>query len=276
MAALLALGSAISFGVADIIGAVASRRISAVWVSLALQVTGLPVLAFALVLLPGRPSLPAFALGALAGTGGIIGLVLYLRSLAVGPVGVISPVAALVGAAVPVGWGVLLGGDQLARSEVVGVLLGLVAVVLVAWSPDASTRAYGRRGPLFAVLAGTTFGLYFVILDATPPDSGVWPLVSSRFAGIVVLIAALLVVRRPAPGRRLLPLLVVGGLADSLATLLFLLATRTGLLSIVALLASLSPVVALVLARFVLQERLTGLQATGVGAALLATLLIVV
>lgn len=276
MAALLALGSAASFGTADIIGAVAARRVSAVWVSLALQVTGMPLVALALVLVPGTVSVAALALGALAGTGGIIGLVLYLRSLAVGPVGVISPVAALVGAAVPVGWGVLLGGDRLRLSEALGVLLGLIAVVLVAWSPDASVRAYGRRGPLFAVLAGTTFGLYFVILDATPPDSGMWPLVSSRLAGVVVLGIALLVVRRPAPPRALFPLLLVGGVADSLATLLFLLATRSGLLSLVALLASLSPVVALVLARFVLHERLTVLQASGVGTALLATGLIIV
>lgn len=275
MAALLALGSAISFGVADVLGAVASRRLSAIWVSLGLQLAGIPLIALALLVLPGQLSFAALALGALAGSIGIVGLVLYLRSLAVGPVGVISPVAALVGAAVPVGWGVALGGDELRATELLGVALGLVAVVLVAWSPEASVRAYGRRGPLFAVLAGTTFGLYFVILDATPADSGVWPLVSSRLAGVVVLGLALLVVRRPAPTRGLIPLLLASGTADALATLLFLLATRDGLLSLVALLASLSPVAALVLARFVLSERLTPLQAGGVGTALAATLLIV-
>jgi len=275
VAPLLALTSAACFGAADIIGAVASRRTSAIWVSLALQVTGMPVLLAALLLMPGLVSARALGLGALAGTAGIVGLVLYLRSLAVGPVGVISPLAALVGAAVPVGWGVVLGGERLQTGEVVGVALGLVAVVLVAWSPRASTRAYGRRGPAFALLAGTTFGLYFVILDATPPDSGLWPLVASRTAGALLLVAVLLVAHRPAPSGGVWKLLLVGGTVDTLATLTFLLATREGLLSLVALLASLSPVVALVLARFLLKERLTGLQASGVVVAMLAIGLIV-
>lgn len=275
MAPLLALASAACFGAADIIGAIVSRRTSAIWVSLALQVTGMPLLLVSLLVVPGELSVRALGLGAVAGSAGILGLVLYLRSLAVGPVGVISPLAALVGAAVPVGWGVALGGDRLLLAEVVGVGLGLVAVVLVAWSPQASTRAYGRRGPAYALLAGTTFGLYFVLLDATPAGSGLWPLVASRTAGALLLVAVLLVVRRPAPPRDALRLLVVGGTVDTLATLSFLLATRQGLLSLVALLASLSPVVALVLARFLLKERLTALQASGVAVAMLAIGLIV-
>lgn len=270
MPAVLALASALSYAIADIAGAVASRRTSAMWVSMGIQVTGIPVLAIGFLLLPGEVSSAALWLGALAGTVGILGLVLYLRSLAVGPVGVISPVAALVGTAVPVGWGVLLSGDALNAAQAVGVVLGLVAVVLVAWSPGASKRAYGRRGPLFAAVAGVTFGLYFVVLDATPTDSGLWPLVSSRLAGIVVLVGLLVALRRAAPGRpALLPTMVAGTL-DTAATLFFLLATRGGLLSLVALLVSLSPVAALILARLFLHERLTGLQGIGVLAALAA------
>jgi drug/metabolite transporter (DMT)-like permease len=275
MAALLALASALSFGISDLSGAIAARRSSALQVSLGLQLAGFPVLALGLVLLPGSLTLRAVALGAVAGTVGTLGLVLYLRSMAVGPVGVISPVSALVGAAVPVGWGVALRGDELDGWQVVGVLAGLVAVVLVAWSPGASLRAYGRRGPAFALLAGVAFGLFFVVLDATPPDSGLWPLLGSRTAGTLVLLALLVAVPRPAPARAVMPLIVLSGATDMLANLLFLLATREGLLSLASLLTSLYPVVALLGARLLLHEHLTRLQAGGVVLALAATGLLV-
>lgn len=275
MAALLALGSALSFGVSDIAGAVASRRCSALVVTLGIQLSGFAVLLPALMLLPGTVSWRALLLGAVAGALGNLGLVLYLRSMAVGPVGVISPISALVGAAVPVAWGVGIAGDALRSGQSLGVLAGLVAVVLVAWSPGASLRAYGSRGPLVALVAGVLFGLFFVALDATPPESGLWPLVGARLAGTGMILVLLATVRRAGPDRPALGLMVLSGATDMLANLLFLLATRAGLLSLASLLSSLYPVVALVLARVLLHERLTGLQASGVVLALGATALLV-
>jgi drug/metabolite transporter (DMT)-like permease len=273
--AILALAAAVSFGVSDLAGAVASRRASALTVSIGLQLAGVPILLLGLWLLPGTPSAQAVGLGAIAGAVGTIGLVLYLRSMAVGPVGVISPLSALVGAAVPVGWGVLLRGDDLSSWQMLGVVGGLIAVVLVAWSPGASLRAYGTRGPAIALLAGVAFGLFFVVLDATPTDSGLWPLVGSRTAGTVVLLGLLLAVRRPAPPRNAVPLIVLSGSTDMLANLLFLLATRSGLLSLASLLTSLYPVIALLGARLLLHEHLTRLQIGGVALALVATGLLV-
>ncbi len=271
MGALLALGAAISFGGSDVAGAVAARRHSALIVSLGLQLAGFPVVLLALPLLGGTFSATALLLGALAGSFGTIGLVLYLRSMAVGPIGVISPISALVGAGVPVAWGVAVAGDVLTPIQLVGILFGLVAVVLVAWSPGASLRAFGQRGPIVALIAGTLFGFFFVVLDATPPESGLWPLVGSRAAGTLVLLAFLTV----APSRRWpsgsVGMIVLAGVGDMAANVLFLLATRAGLLSLASLLASLYPVVALLLARFLLDERLTRLQGFGVLLALVAT-----
>jgi drug/metabolite transporter (DMT)-like permease len=275
VAAVLALGAALAFGVSDIAGAVAARRSSALQVALGLQLAGLPVLLLGLLVLPGVPSVRAVALGVLAGAVGNLGLVLYLRSMAVGPVGVISPLSALVGAAVPVAWGVGLAGDELGPGQLLGVVTGLVAVVLVAYSPGAAERAYGGRGPLFALIAGVAFGLFFVVLDATPADSGLWPLVGSRLGGTLLLLGLLAAAPRPLPGRASIPLIALSGVTDMLANLLFLLATREGLLSLASLLASLYPVVALVGARVVLAERLTRLQGTGVVLALAATALLV-
>lgn len=271
MAALLALLAAVSFGVSDVAGAVASRRSSAPAVSLVLLVAGFPVLAVGLVLAPGEPSLAAVGLGALAGGIGTIGLVLYLRSMAVGPIGVISPISALVGVAVPVSWGVAVSGEVLSVIQMLGVLGGILAVVMVAWSPGASLRAYGSAGSLVALLAGTLFGLYFVILDATPVASGLWPLVGARVSGTLAVAILLVAIRRPVPPRSHWPLIALSGATDVGANVLFLLATRSGLLSLASLLTSLYPVVALLLARGFLQERLTPLQGAGVVLALCAT-----
>lgn len=271
MGALLALGAALSFGVSDVAGAVAARRASAITVSLGLQLTGLPILAVALVLLPGTPSVRALLIGFAAGALGNIGLVLYLRSMAVGPIGVISPISALVGAGVPVGWGVIVLHDPLSVVQVTGVVAGLVAVVMVAWSPDASLRAYGSRGPIVAFVAGVFFGLFFVILDATPSESGLWPLVGSRAGGIAILALLVVAAKRSLSTRGTAKLVVLSGMTDMTANVLFLLATRAGLLSLASLLTSLYPVVALLIARQLLHERLTRLQLSGVALALGAT-----
>ncbi len=271
MGVLLALLAAASFGASDVTGAVAARRVSALTVTLAIQVVGLVALLPVLLVVGGAPSTGAWLYGGLAGAAGTTGLVIYLRAMAAGPIGVVSPVAALVGAAVPVGWGVLLAGDQVGLQGGLGILLGLVAVGAVAYVPGGSTDGAGTATLLGALVSGAAFGLFFVALDATPPGSGLWPLLGARIVAVAIMLGAV-VARR----RALLPhgaggLIVISGVADVAGNALFLLATRVGLLSLVGLLASLYPVVALLVARWWLQERLTGLQAAGVGAALAAT-----
>lgn len=275
MGSVLALLAAMGFGISDVTGAVATRRLSALTVTLGIQTMGLVALIPALLLLPGQASLRALATGAVAGVFGTVGLTLYLRAMATGQIGVVSPVAALVGAAVPVGWGVVLVGDQLGGRQLLGILLGLAAVVAVASGPPGSDRRAGARTATAAVVSGAAFGLFFVALDASPADSGLWPVLGSRLAAITILTVTVVV-----RGRALVPvgsgrLVAISGLGDVAGNVLFLEATRIGLLSLVSLLTSLYPVVALLVARWWLQERLTGLQAGGVVAALVATGLLV-
>lgn len=272
---MLALGAALSFGLSDYTGALAARRASSLTIVLISSLIGLVLTAPALLVVPGRLSWTALGYGALAGLAGAAGFVLYLRCMAVGPMGVVSPLAALVGAAVPVLWGVALAGDELAAAEVAGILAGLVAVVAVAYTPGTSPLAAGTRGPLFALAAGVGFGLFFVALDASPADSGLWPVIGSKLGSLALLGVLLLVAPRPLPGRTVMPLVLVSAVCDALANVLFLLATRVGLLSLVALLTSLYPVVVLLLARTLLRERLSRLQSIGVALALAATALIV-
>ena len=275
MGTLLALLAAAGFGISDVTGAVAARRASALTVTLGIQTVGMVALVPALWLVTGTRSADALLIGGLAGGLGAIGLVIYLRAMAVGPIGVISPVSALVGAGVPVGWGVVLLGEQVGARQLAGILLGLLAVAAVAYVPGSSIRSDSARSVLQALVAGAAFGLFFVALNATPPGSGLWPLLGARSVAIGVLLAAVLVRRRPLLPRGAGALVIVSGAGDVLANALFLAATRVGLLSLVSLLTSLYPVVALLVARWWLQERLTTLQAAGVVAALLATVLLV-
>lgn len=131
MAALLALGSAAAFSVGDVLGGLASRRAHELVVALLSQVAGLAVLAVVLPLGGIAPTRSALAWGLLAGIGGAGGLVAYFRALAIGPMGITAPVAALVAAGIPVVAG-LVAGERPGTTVMVGVVLAVAAAVLVS------------------------------------------------------------------------------------------------------------------------------------------------
>jgi drug/metabolite transporter (DMT)-like permease len=275
MSPLFALGASLSYGIADFTGALAARRTSALTVTLGMQTVGLLVLLPLLPFLPGRPSATAMIIGAVSGAAGTGGLLVYLRGMARGPIGIVSPLAAVNGAAVPVAWGAVVLGDRFSLVQVLGVLLALVSVVVVAWVPETAVGAADLRGVAAGLGSGLLFGAFFIALDATPADSGMWPLVGARLASAVAILALMRLISRPTHPGSALPLILLAGTLDMAANVLFLLATRGGLLSISALLSSLYPVVALLLARRILAERLHRIQAAGVVGALVATAMLV-
>ena len=57
--------------------------------------------------------------------------------------------------------------------------------------------------------------------------------------------------------------MVLAGVLDAVAAMFFVLSTRSGLLSVGAVLASMYPAVTIVLARFVSQERIARRQVVG-------------
>jgi len=275
MSPILALGASLSYGVADYVGALAARRTSALTVTLGMQTVGLIALLPFLPFLPGRASTAAIVIGAVSGAAGTAGLVIYLRAMATGPIGVVSPLAAVSGAAVPVAWGAFVLGDELSSLQSFGVLLALVSVVVVAWVPGSAVGAADVRGVVGGLVGGVLFGGFFIALDATPVDSGLWPLIGARVASAIGVLVLLRLVSRPAHPGPALPYILLAGTMDMAANVLFLLATRGGLLSISALLSSLYPVIALLLARRLLKERLHPIQAGGVIGALVAMTMLV-
>jgi drug/metabolite transporter (DMT)-like permease len=271
MALVLALGSGLTWGIADFVGGLAAKRAAVTTVTFVSQAFGLIAVLPLLPLLPGEPSVAAFISGAVAGLAGCIGLLAYLRALALGPMGVVAPLAAVVGVMVPVVAG-LMAGERVSAVAAAGIGLGLVAIVVVAAGGGRrqAQRTAGLAGPLLALAGGTSFGVFFVLLDFTPDGSGLWPLVGARASSLTLMAVLVALTRGAWPARRAVPMVASSGILDMLANVLFLLATRAGLLTISSLLASLYPVVVVVLARQVLAERLRGPQVVAVGLAILA------
>lgn len=276
MAVLLALACALVWGAADFCGGLAARRATALAVVATSHVVGLVLLLLLLPRLGGDPRPDDLAWGAGAGIAGGAGLVLFYRALAGGVMSVVAAVTAVTAAAVPVVAGVL-GGERFGVWAAMGIAVALAAVLLVSaeggWTSLGAVRPAGVWP---ALLAGTVFGLFFVLLDRTGASAGLSPLIGSRVVSIgLVLCLALAGGRSLSIPRPALPVVVGAGIGDVSATALFLLATQAGgPLAITGVLASLYPVSTIVLARLVLRERLVATQAVGLAAAAMAVVLI--
>ena len=270
---LFGLASAASWGSADFTGGVATRRSEVYTVIVVSQlVGGLFLLALAFAFSEPLPSAANLLLGALAGIFGALGLVALYTGLAQGQMGVVSPIAALVTALLPVVVGIFSAG-----LPGLLVLLGFgLAFVAVWFLARGDSRAPIRLRELkLPVIAGTAFGMFFIIIGHVSSVSILWPLVAARFAS-VCLIFLYAIARRQIhrPGRSQLPLIALTGVLDSGGNAFFALATRTGRLDIAAVVSSLYPASTVFLAWLVLKERLVRRQWVGVGLALLALALI--
>jgi drug/metabolite transporter (DMT)-like permease len=276
VAVLFALSSAAVYGAADFLGGLASRRASVFGVVALSQIAGLVALVLLLPWLGGPVAPGALAWAAAAGLAGAAGLVLFFRTLARDVMSVIAPITAVTAAAVPVLVG-LLGGNRIGVWAGVGIGLALCAVVLVSAEGGLSAlRAARPVSVVPALLAGSAFGLFFVLLDRTSQDAGLTPLVASRLASVVLVVGIALAGRQSLRvARPALPLVVASGIGDMTANALFLLATQTdGQLAIIGVLSALYPVSTVVLAQVVLRERLVSAQVAGLGAAVAAVVLI--
>jgi drug/metabolite transporter (DMT)-like permease len=269
--------SAASFGAGDFLGGLASRRSSPLRVVGVSQLYGFVLIASLLLVFPPEfYTLADFGWGAAAGVSGGTGLIFLYWGLARARMGVVAPVAAGVGAMVPAVFG-LLTGERPTPMAMVGVVVALVAIVIVGWptgtGPGGSSDRY--IGTREAVLAGFAFGAFFIFLPLAADASGVWPLVGARVGSLTLLWVLLVGLPGRVSIRQETNLLVLGaGVLDSAANALFLYATRSGLLTLVAVLSSLYPAATVLLARLVLHERLSRLQIGGVAMTLLGMALI--
>jgi len=271
LAIALGLASSLSWGIADFFGGIASRRASAIAVVAFSQAAGLVL---ALVLLaavrPAAPSAVDFGLGVAAGLAGVVGLAAFYRALAVGTMSLVAPISAL-GALVPLAVD-LAAGRSPGAVALAGMVVALTGAALAASAPGPASR----RGLGLAVIAAVGFGGFFVLLaEAADGGGALWSIIAARTGSVpAALVGVLALGVGGALGRGVLPLVVVAGVLDASANLMFAAGSQRGLTSVVAVLGSLYPVVTVALASAVLRERLGPLQAAGAGVALAGVVLI--
>lgn len=281
MVILLALGSAITFGAADFWGGLASRRAPSAGVVTIAQAMGVPVV-LAFCLLSSSSSVTAdFAWGAASGAAGAAGVLLLYKGLAEGRMSVVAPLTGLVAAGLPVLVSPLLGEIPSALA-LVGIVIAMAAIALVsreaeAHADDATVVNMTRAAMVtVAVASGACFGALFLLLDRASEDAGMWPLFANKLAGLLVVAVYGLAVANTGlrVGRAALPLVVACAAAGTAAEVLLLLATQKGFVAIAAVITSLYPGSTVVLARFVLHERLRQDQLAGFALAVVAVGLI--
>jgi drug/metabolite transporter (DMT)-like permease len=280
MVVALAVAAALFYGAADFCGGLASRRSSTLAVVVWSQASGLLVLLPALALIPGiaRPSDVGWGLA--SGISGAFAIALLYRGLAIGVMGVVSPITAVLAAAIPVAFGIA-HGEWPAPPALIGIVCALAAVVLVSAAtprPAAVEDAPLARAPRArrwppgipeALGSGAAFGFFFIALAQTHADAGLYPLLGTRLTSLAILGGFAFAARRPLrvtrPGLR--TIVVAGGL-DMSANILYVLAAHAGPLSIAAVITSLYPAGTVALAAVILHERLGRVQWLGVAVAL--------
>lgn len=274
MPIVLALGCAFVYGVADYCGGRAARDAPSVVVTVIGQLTSL-VVALGVVVAFGTPVPTSDQLlwGALAGLASAFALVAFYHALSAGSMTVVAPITAVLSAVLPVIFG-LVRGERPAVLGYLGMAVAVAAVALV--SGLVGTRRTATRASTigYACVAGIGFALIFVALGQTTSESGVWPLVSARVVSVTLLVivaGAMGIGWRP---RGVGVLAVATGVLDMAANVLFLLAARRGLLSIVVVVAALYPVSTVALAFLLDRERVSRSQTVGMAMAAAALIFV--
>ena len=247
----LAVLSSLIWGVGDYAGGKATQHAAAlavVWLS---KLVSLPLLAVYLVAtyVPITPI--GLAWGGLAGVAGVVGLVLFYRALSAGAMTVVAPITGVTSAAIPV----------------------------LAPQPARQRQVASSRLVIAALGAGAGFALFFILIalagEAASGSAGLWPIAGSQFSALIICGLLLLMIRPgPWPRKAALRFTMVAGPCDMTANALFLVASRSGELSVVAPLAALYPVTTVILALMIDHERLRSIQVAGLAFAVAALVLV--
>ncbi|MFZ3599405.1 EamA family transporter [Streptomyces sp. BH104] len=274
IALVLALGSSLAYGCADFLGGLGARKAHVLRTVMVAAPASLAVELLLWPFLGASFSNGALAWGAASGVASAAAFALLYKTLAMGPMNVLSPVTALVSAMLPVGVG-LLQGEHLGTAGLIGLPLALAAVIMVSAGGGTGSARPSRTALLLAFGAGAAIALQLIFLDQAPSDSGVAPLIIGRaVSSAVTLTAAGIMRRKLGPEKPAYALSATAGVLDSVANLMFLLAARNGDLAVVAVITALYPAGTVLLARSVLAERIHRGQLVGLGAAAAAVSLL--
>jgi len=265
--------SAATWGAADYIGGIATKRTSAYRVLFLAEIAGLvPFMALALLAHEPLPPFTDLLWGVLASLTGLGGLILLYRALADGQMTIAAPVSALLAAFVPVVFGLFTLGIP-SLTTVLGFGLAFGAVWLISQT-DSTTWRFTFSDLRLPLLSGIFFGFYFVLLHHATLNAFYWVLVAARLAGFLALGLFALITRQPAlPPRNLWGYSIINGVIDIAGNAFYVLSAQSGRMDVAAVLGALYPASTVFLAAIFLKERMTRIQAIGITLAFVAIVL---
>src|SRR5947207_11478690 len=269
--AALALAAAVSWGIGDFLGGLKSRSLRPVAVLIVAQPIGGALLGAWVAIRGQGPPGSEVLWACVASVFGTVGLIAFYRGMAAGALSIVAPIAGA-GAAIPVIWGIARGDNPSSYQEI-GFAAALVGVVLASFerNPEAARVAAGVGWAAIAMLA---FGGYYIPMHAASQGDFLWAAFIFRLTSTTLIAASWLVLRPPRARRADLPALASIGILDTGGNVFFAAASTKGLVSVVSILASLYPVVTVLLARAVLKERVHRSQELGIALALAGIVLI--
>lgn len=213
--------------------------------------------------------------GAVAGLAGALGLAFLYKGLARGVIAVVSPLAAVVGAAVPVLAAAAIG-ELPGTLGLLGIAVSIPAIFLLGWERVGTReRSEVLMSVRYGVIAGLCFGVFFILISRPSAAAGMWPLVAARAAALPVLLFLIVAGRRPIGVARVgVSAVILAGALDMSANISFVLASHYGLLSVVAVITSLAPAPTVILGRIFLGQHLTPSRIWGLVLAVLGVVLL--
>jgi drug/metabolite transporter (DMT)-like permease len=272
MAAFLALISSLMWGTADFFGGFVSKKIPANKVLVLSYPVGFLFLLIYAFMLPGEITMNGIVVGTLAGIVGILAMGSLYLALAIGPMGVMSPVTAASSTFVPIAMGLIVG-ENLSWIAWTGIGIAIVSVVLVSMetSPTGGRLIVSGKGLILAITSGLLIGTFLSLVGLASSENGMWPLVFARLMSSLLVLTYFIYKKTGRFSKdynsKLFALVIISGALDATANALFVLATFDGYLSIAAVIASLYPAATVILATAFLKERLTAIQFVGIALA---------
>jgi drug/metabolite transporter (DMT)-like permease len=269
---VLALGASLAWGFADFFGPLVSRTLGSLRVLFWAQVGGLLAIVIAVAIRGQGPAGWAVLFAILASLGGMLGLFAYYRGMQEGAMSVVAPIAGI-SAIVPVIFGIATG-DSPSATQVAGIACALAGVGLASIEHhEGSPRVAAGVG--LALLAAVGFGFYFPWMHAAGKVDFWWASLVFRATALLLLVAVVGARHTPLKLRpRDLVIAAAVGIGDTIGNVLFAASSKGGLVSLTSVLASLYPVVTVLLAASVLHERVARMQKAGIVLTLTGVVLI--
>ncbi|NIQ39718.1 MAG: EamA family transporter [Proteobacteria bacterium] len=275
MGVVFALASASFWGTGDFAGGLSARRINEFQVLVLALISGIIIITLlAIVKGEALPNLESSVWASLAGVSGGLGIAALYRGLALGKAAVVAPTAAVIGAALPILFGLVFEGVP-QSTQIAGFLAGITGIWLLARFPSGSGDDV-RSGLLLAFLAGVGFGSFFILIAQVEPDKILTPLLVAKAVALCVALVILFTKSLGLPPIRHSPIALLAGLLETGGSIFYLWATQFTRLDVAAVLSSMYPAATIFLAGLIVKETVSPTQWAGVALCLVAVALIAV